>query len=165
MGAPGLARQRRRAMGRSCVHGGRKHRRNLWGFRGLAKLLLGVAVALFLVACGREDDPEPAPAQQAQPITSGPCNFAAPPSPGTPSNRTFTIKVPSGTTREEFALSTAGGVLTIHDGVIVSNDVGGYASVSNVEATNRLWLGSNAKALNALSELTGIELRPQTHLY
>ena len=152
-------------MGRSCVSGGRKHRRNIRDFGGLAKLLLGVAVALFLVACGREDDPEPAPAQQAQPITSGPCNFAAPPSPGTPSNRTFTIKVPSGTTREEFALSTAGGVLTISDGVIVSNDAGGYASVSNVEATNRLWLGSGAKALNALSELTGIELRPQTHLY
>ncbi len=124
------------------------NRKNNWA---LAQLLLVLMTAFAVLACEREDVAETAPATRTEAITSGPCNFAAPPPVGAPSNRTFTIKVPGGTTREEFALSAAGGVLTISDGVIVSNDAGGYASVGNVDATNRLWLGSTAKAQNALS--------------
>ena len=128
-------------------------------------VLVLLAFGLLSSGCDREEPVEPTVAKVAQPITSGPCNFASPPPVGTPSNRTFSIKVPNGTTREEFALSTAGGVLTINDAVSVVKDSGGFASVASVEATNRLWLGVNAKAHHAFSELTGIELRPQAHLY
>ena len=63
-------------------------------------------LSLFVLAgCSREDANEPAPSRIAVPITSGPCNFSAPPPLGTPSNRTFTIKVPNGTLRDTVVYS------------------------------------------------------------
>jgi hypothetical protein len=124
-----------------------------------------IASSSLAAACAEDERATERTAAVAQPVTSGPCNFAPPPTPGTPTNRTFSIKVPNGTTRDEFALSTAGGVLTVNDAVLVVKDSGGYASVSNVEATNRLWIGPSAKAQHAFSELTGIEVRSQAHLY
>jgi RHS repeat-associated protein len=128
--------------------------------------VLGVILVTSAIGCAREEEPtETTPARLSAPVTSGPCSFSSPPPPGTPTNRTFTIKVPTGTSREEFAIATAGGALTIGSAALVVKDPSGYASVSSVEATNRLLLGPAAKAHNALSELTGIELGTAAHLY
>jgi hypothetical protein len=77
-----------------------------------------IASSSLTAACAEDERATERTAAVAQAVTSGPCNFAPPPTPGTPTNRTFTIKVPNGTTRDEFALSTAGGVLTVNDAVL-----------------------------------------------
>jgi len=97
--------------------------------------------------------------------TSGPCVFTASPAttPNTPI--TFTIQLPHSVPRESIALSTAGGSLTIDDGVQVVKDAGGFSSVSSVSATARTTLGVSALAQDAYSEPLGIDLRNNAHVY
>lgn len=123
------------------------------------------AVAIGLVGCGREEPVEDPPSKVTQAVTEAPCSFTPPADPGTPRVHTFTLKLPNGTSPEEFALATAGGRLTLQTGVTVVNDSGGYASVASVGATSRLLLQTGAKAGSAYSELTGIELQTGARLY
>lgn len=122
-------------------------RRGSWSMKWLK--ICGIASAVFGVSaagCARDDGEgsEPAAARIEAAVTAGPCSFAAEPAPGASSNRTFTIKVPNGKSRAEFALATAGGSLTLGVGAQVLSDSGGFASVSSVEATNRCWRPARA---------------------
>ncbi|HKO47649.1 MAG TPA: FG-GAP-like repeat-containing protein, partial [Polyangiaceae bacterium] len=96
---------------------------------------------------------------------AGPCVFSPPPA-STPNTAfTFSIQLPRGVPRESVALSTAGGSLTLDDGVQVVKDGGGFASVSSVGATNRTSLGVSARVQNAYSEPLGMDLRSSAHVY
>ena len=75
------------------------------------------------------------------------------------------VQLPHGVARESIGLSTAGGSLTLDDGVQVVKDGGGFASVSSVGATSRTTLGVSAFVQDAYSEPLRIDLRNNAHVY
>jgi RHS repeat-associated protein len=129
----------------------------------LVRWVAGSVCAFAIFGCGREQKSE-VTAQATEKVTSGPCSFSPPPTGGTVTNVTFTVKTPSGVLPASLALGTDLGALTVENGVHTVVDSGGFASVASVEATGRLIVGTDVQAQSAYSELTGINLGDRTHL-
>src|ERR1051325_8701718 len=117
-----------------------------------------------LVGCTRAEKPQSVGVVE-QRVTSGPCTFTAPPTGGTVTNITFTVKTPSGVLPSDLALGTDLGSLKAENGVHLIKDSGGNASLSSVEASARLNIGTDVQAQSAFSELTGIDVGDRTHLH
>jgi RHS repeat-associated protein len=96
--------------------------------------------------------------------TTGPCPFSAQPSGGS-SDVAFTIKLPKGVRREDVAIGTTGGHLTLDDGVSIVKDSGGFASISSVQASNRTNLGVGVAVQDLYTEATGVDLRTSAHVH
>lgn len=122
-------------------------------------------VGLFVVFGCNRTKPHESTANVAQPATTGPCSFGAPPTGGSVSNVTFTVKTPSGVPASDVALGTDLGALRLAGGVHLVKDAGGFAAFSSVEASARLVVEPDVIAQSAYSEPTGIDLGARTHLY
>src|SRR5687768_9359473 len=112
---------------------------------------------LGLGACSRAEPNRESTAVSRLADTMGPCTFSAPPTGGTPTNVTFTVKTPNGVAPADFALASDLGSLRVESGVKLIKDAGGFASVGSMEATARLFLGAGVEGQSAFSELIGID--------
>lgn len=72
---------------------------------------VGFGFVVALTACGTNERRPSETKSIAQPVTSGPCAFSAPPTGGTVTNVTFTVKTPSGVLPADLALGSDLGTL------------------------------------------------------
>jgi RHS repeat-associated protein len=75
------------------------------------------------------------------------------------------VKTPSGVLPSDLTLGTDLGALRQENGVRLLKDSGGYSSLSSVEATARLFIGTDGQDQSAYSELTGMDVGDRTHLH
>jgi hypothetical protein len=132
--------------------------------RDVARAMLWVSM-LGLGACSRVEPNRESTAVSRQADTTGPCTFSAPPTGGTPTNVTFTVKTPQGVAPADFALASDLGSLRVESGVKLIKDAGGFGSVGSMEATARLFLGASVEGQSAYSELTGIDAGNNVRLH
>jgi choice-of-anchor A domain-containing protein len=75
------------------------------------------------------------------------------------------VKTPSGVLPSDLALGSDLGALRQENGVHLIKDSGGYSSLASVEATARLFIGTDGQDQSAYSELLGLDVGDRTHLH